>query len=382
MDDVLIFADTLRSPELRHELPLAIMDPFLYAEHDGRAYCVVSSLEATSLHAARPEAEVLEPESFGLDELFAAGATWEEAEEEVAVRAVRQLGIARAAVPATFPIAIADRLRAAGVELVVDQQRFIDRRRRKTDAELAGIRRASRAADAAMAAIAALLADAEPGPGDVLVLDGEPLTCERLRAAAEAAAREHGAVLDESIVAAGAQGALGHHPGSGPVHAGEGVLCDLWPQDRASGCFSDCTRTFTAGAAPAEELIVWHELCRDALQRVLDATAAGVTGRELWEVSCDVFEAAGHATQRTKRPGEQLDHGYFHSLGHGVGLDVHEHPALGRAGHAPLVAGDVVAIEPGTYRPGFGGVRIEDTVLVTADGHEVLTRAPYALRLG
>jgi Xaa-Pro aminopeptidase len=92
-----------------------------------------------------------------------------------------------------------------------------------------------------------------------------------------------------------------------------------------------------------------------------------------------VFEGAGELTQRTKPEGEALRDGFFHSLGHGVGLQVHEEPSLGRTGAEELVAGDVVAIEPGCYRHGYGGVRLEDLALVTEDGYERLTSFPYAL---
>ena len=107
--------------------------------------------------------------------------------------------------------------------------------------------------------------------------------------------------------------------------------------------------------------------------------APGVTGRELFGAACDVFEAAGEPTQRTKPDGEALRDGFFHSLGHGVGLEVHEEPSLGRTGTDELVAGDVIAIEPGCYRNGYGGVRVEDLALVTEDGYERLTDFPYAL---
>jgi Xaa-Pro aminopeptidase len=156
------------------------------------------------------------------------------------------------------------------------------------------------------------------------------------------------------------------------------VIVDLWPQDRASACFADMTRTFVAGAAPSDELVAWHALCREALTRCVDAVRPGAAGREIWGIACDVMEAAGHPTQRTKAPGEVLRDGFFHGLGHGVGLEVHESPGLGR-GPDVLAAGDVLAIEPGVYRHDRGGVRLEDLVLVTEDGGEVLTDFPYEL---
>ena len=91
-----------------------------------------------------------------------------------------------------------------------------------------------------------------------------------------------------------------------------------------------------------------------------------------------MFEAAGHRTQRTG-PGDDPDEGFQFSLGHGVGSAVHEDPALGQAGHDALVAGDVIAIEPGLWQRDVGEVRFEDLLLVTEDGSETLTRYPYEL---
>jgi Xaa-Pro aminopeptidase len=137
------------------------------------------------------------------------------------------------------------------------------------------------------------------------------------------------------------------------------------------------TRTFCIGEVP-EELLGYHRLCRDALDRVYASIRPGVSGAELHRFACATFEEAGQPTQLTKRPGEVLQSGFLHGLGHGVGLEVHERPYLGRNGE-PLVAGDVLAVEPGCYRPGFGGCRLEDLVLVTEGGCELLTDYPYEL---
>jgi Xaa-Pro aminopeptidase len=138
------------------------------------------------------------------------------------------------------------------------------------------------------------------------------------------------------------------------------------------------TRTFCLGEPP-EELVRYHQLCRQALDLAYGQIRPGVIGRELHKSVCEFFHGHGFPTQLSKQPGEVLEDGFDHSLGHGVGLEVHEEPGLGRWGGDPLVAGDVLAVEPGLYRKGFGGCRLEDLVLVTDDGIEVLTDYPYDL---
>jgi Xaa-Pro aminopeptidase len=166
--------------------------------------------------------------------------------------------------------------------------------------------------------------------------------------------------------------------GEGAIREGETIVIDLWPRDNESSCSADMTRTFVVGPIP-DEVAEWHRLCKEALERAVADTRAGVTARSVYDGSCEIFEAAGYPTQRTKQPGQPLENGFFHSLGHGVGLEVHEQPLLGMTGHVDLVAGEVLAVEPGLYRPGFGGCRLEDLLLVTDDGAENLTTFPYDL---
>ncbi len=375
MTALLVVGDTFRTPELRHEVPIGIPDPFLFLETGGARHVAVTALE-TERVAALDGLVVHAFEELGWDELIGRGLDHDTIRREIAVNACRALGVDEAVVPAGFPLAFAERLREAGVAVRVDQEAFDARRRVKSELELAGIRRAQRAAEAGMRACAELLRRAAPADGG-LAVDGTPLTVELVKRAIEQAFVEHGATADDVIVARGAQAAVGHDMGSGRIQAGEAIVVDLWPRDRQSACFADMTRTFVVGDAP-ERLREYHRLTLEALELARGLVRPGVDGRSVHDAVCDHFEAHGHRTTRSKADGEVLRDGFIHGLGHGVGLEVHERPSLGRFGDV-LVAGDVVTIEPGLYRAGWGGVRLEDLLLVTEDGAETLTDFPYDL---
>ena len=379
MPAILICGDTLRSPELRHEVPLGIGDPFLYLESDGRRAVVTNVLEVDRIAREAPQLERLLADELGIDELIAQGLPRPVIEREIYVRAVRQLGIGEAVVPPDFPLAVADRLREEGVVLSADDDLFAERRRQKTAAELAGIRRAAGAAVAGVEEAARVLREADID-GDVLRWEGEILTSELLRARIREVCARLGAPAPEDIIVAAMRpgDAVGHETGSGPLPAHAPICLDLWPQDEASACWADMTRTWVRGDI-SDAVAELHRLVLEAHQTALAVTRPGVAGVDVYGAACDVFEAAGHPTQRTKKPGETLQHGFFFGLGHGVGLEVHEAPALGRTGRAPLIVGDVVAIEPGIVDPEHGGMRVEDLVLVTEDGYELLTERPYDL---
>jgi Xaa-Pro aminopeptidase len=327
----------------------------------------VSVLEADKVSALG--VEVIDPAKLGLDDLIASGLDRVAIEAEICARACRAVGITAADVPAEFPLFAADGLRGAGIDLNVDADVFVQRRRRKTGAQLEGIRRAQKAADAAMGVAASLIHELRDG-----------LTSEDVRDAMAAIAEEHGSEMPEGVIVShGPQSALGHEAGYGEILRGEPVVVDIWPRDKASRCYSDMTRTFVAGGGePPEELAEYWRLTRESLRRVYAEVGPGVSGRTLFERSSEPYIEAGKPTQLTKQPGEVLEDGYFHGLGHGVGLEVHERPNLGRLGD-DLVPGDVITLEPGCYRRGFGGCRLEDLVLITEDGYETLTDFPYDL---
>jgi Xaa-Pro aminopeptidase len=366
-DAVVLYGSSDLDFDLFHSVPSSVTDPFLYVETGGRRIAILTVLDADGARATG--VEVLDPARFGRDDLIADGLPVEAVETELCVRVCRELGVRAAKVPFRFPLAVADALRSDGVQLDVDPALFVARRRVKTPAQLDGIRRAQAAADAAMGAAAGLVHELRDG-----------LTCEEVRAAILAVFEAHGCEAPFApIVGHGAQTASAHDDGSGPIAAGEPVMVDIAPRDRRSRCWTDMTRTFVAGGVePPEELVRYWELTRESLSACYRLLRGGADGRAIFDAACEPFEAAGQPTLRTKRPGELLRDGFYHGLGHGLGLEVHERPNIGRTSDA-LVAGDVIAIEPGCYRHGFGGVRLEDAVLVTSDGYEPLTAFPYDL---
>jgi Xaa-Pro aminopeptidase len=378
--NLLIWGDTETSPALRHEVPLSIGDPFLYLESGGRRAVVTNALEETRIARAAPDLERLLIDALGRDELLAAGWPRHDIEFEVCVRGAEQMGITDAVVPPEFPVALADRMRARGIDLTPDDAPFTERRRRKSAAELAGIRRAVKAGLAGLGEGAGMLRAAEIRDG-WLWLDGEQLTSETVRARIREVCSRAGAPAPADIIVKpeGPDAIIGHDPGSGPLPAHTPVAIDLWPRDEASDCWADMTRTFVRGEI-SDAIGALYELVLTAHQQSCAAVRPGIPGVEVYGIACDVFEAAGHPTGRTKRPGETLREGFYHGLGHGVGLQVHEAPALGRTGTEPLIAGDVIAIEPGTVVPSLGGCRVEDLLVVTESGFESLTGSfPYDL---
>lgn len=282
------------------------------------------------------------------------------------------LGVESVAVNQRFPLFTADGLRDAGIEVVVDDETTIeDIRARKTDEEVEWIRSVQRANEDAMRAAEELIANADVDDG-VLQHEGEPLTSERVKEEIEITLLRHGCGLDDTIVACGEQCAVPHDRGSGPLRADETIIIDIFPRSKETRYHSDMTRTFCRGT-PSDEARDFYDVTQEAKEAALDVLQAGVAGSEVDDAVCDVYEDAGYTTLRQDRT---ADTGFFHSTGHGVGLEVHEDPRIGQRADDELEAGHVVTIEPGLYDPDVGGVRIEDIVVVTEDGYENLVEYP------
>lgn len=377
MTDFVFYGDTERSYAMRHELPVVIGDPFLLAIVDGRMHVAASFLDRERVAEATPDTVIHDIGDLGFGELRLSGRSLFEIEVELASRTAAAIGLREAVADPDMPFAIADRLRADGIKLHLDQPAVAARRRSKSGPELDGIRRAQRAGNAGLRAAAAVLAAAEVD-GDGLLAGGQPLTAEMVREALREACAQHGAPAPPDVIVASSwQGSGGHEAGYGPLPASLPIIVDLWPRDEESGCWADSMRTFVVGEPP-ESVHEAARVVRESLEAARTAVRPGVTGKEVYDAAADVIEAAGYESQRTVGGGVP-ETGFRASLGHGVGLAVHEEPILGLAGHSPLVAGDVITLEPGITIPGVGEVCFEDILVVTDDGSETLTDFPYDL---
>ncbi|MBW3594649.1 MAG: M24 family metallopeptidase [Actinobacteria bacterium] len=378
MTTYLLVDDALRSPELRHEIAEGVGDPMIFIEHDGRRIVVGSILEQTTFEKREDIVdeywtfndlgieELIKNESFPKDSMI----------DELTVRALERLGVFAVSVPGNFRLATADYLRDKGVDIAIEIDEWKMRRRRKTPWEIEGIERAQRAADTAMLTAARMLRDAEPTADGRLRFEGEILSAELIRIAMQAELLDGGAYSEEILVQCGDAALNGHDLGAGPIMADHSVVIDVFPKDRRTTCWSDMTRTYVSGT-PSEELRNLHAHVRKALDIAFDALRPGASNAH--QAVADYFNDQGFPTASHHQGPDPLREGFFHSLGHGIGLQTHEPPALGRRPDE-LIEGDVVAVEPGLYFPGIGGVRLEDTVVITSDGIEHFTEPlPYDL---
>jgi Xaa-Pro aminopeptidase len=342
-------------------------DPFVSLYADGGVHLLVSGLEYGRATQSRAET-VSRTSEYDARELEAEYGSLQGTARAIAAF-LADRGVDGVLVQNEFPTGTADGLRDNGVTVRVDEEDVIaDIRAGKTDTEIEHIRTAQRANEAAMERAETLLREATVDEG-TLRHDGDPLTSERVSQEIEITLLRHGCALDDTIVASGADAADPHNRGSGPIEANVPIVVDIFPRDKDSKYHADMTRTFLKGE-PGETVSEWYELTAEAKQAAFDVLEPGVTGREVHDAVCDVYEEADLPTLRSD---DSTLTGFIHGTGHGIGLDVHEAPTVSLHGDTEFEPGHVVTIEPGLYDPEVGGIRIEDLVVVTEDGFENLT---------
>ncbi|MCL1909383.1 MAG: Xaa-Pro peptidase family protein [Kiritimatiellaeota bacterium] len=286
-----------------------------------------------------------------------------------ALNALKKRGFGAVEVPPAFPLYIVRALEAAGIKVEINKEGPArERRLVKTESEIANIAATQKAARAAMRVAEHAIKQAEPGRGGVLRFGGKILTSAVLRTLVRAEFVKHNCIdFSDTIVAGGIQACDCHQRGEGPLKTGEFIVCDFFPKSLETGYWGDMTRTFFNGEISAEQRKM-HNAVKRAHDAVIKALKPGVTGADMHKIVVETFKKTGFENG-TNPDGTPF--GFFHGTGHGVGLDIHEGPSLSGSG-GPLPENAVVTVEPGLYYQHLGGVRIEDTVVITKNGAKIL----------
>jgi Xaa-Pro aminopeptidase len=252
----------------------------------------------------------------------------------------------------------------------------------KDAGEVERIRRMGNVTVEVVGAVVDFLSSQSVAGGHLVAKSGKPITVGEVKRLIRRLLSERGAEDPEgTIFSVGRDAGIPHSAGldGDLLPIGKPVLLDLFPCEAGGGYFYDFTRTWCLGHAP-DDLAAIHELVHKAYQQSLASLRPGIQAMSVQERVCDLFEAQGHPTVRSQ---PDTQNGYVHSLGHGLGLEVHEPPAFRASveGQVALKPGMVFAIEPGLYYPEQEiGLRLEDTVWLRPDGKpEVL--APYPMDL-
>ena len=340
-------------------------DPVVYVQKEGeRGMIVVPQMEYERATRESTAAVVTRAHAGYLDYIKAGEPRWRAAAHMIADLAGGPL-----LVPANFPLALARELESFHPVMLDERGAVEGMRAVKTPEEIEWIRAAQRATEGAMERGIALIRNSVPR-GGILHHNGVPLTSEAVRTEMHTYLLAHGYRGTDTIVSCGLDTALPHSAGTGPLQENEPIVIDIYPQDELTGYHADMTRTVVKGE-PSSAIREMYEAVRDAKSHAASMLRAGVTGADLYRATVELFRDRGY---------ESNTQGFIHSLGHGVGLEVHEEPSLGPQGGI-LAARNVVTIEPGLYYPGTGGVRLEDMGAVTATGFDRFTQYREELTL-
>jgi len=367
----LIVADSVTNADMLYATRFFAGDPFIFLEQNGKRTIVLTDLE---IDRGRKEAQVDEFVAFsGLEREVQGKSPTAPVYEKVVAHFLEKRGVKRARVPANFPLGYAKEMAASGIELSIPEGQFWPERESKSEAELGLMRRAMQITESGMKRGIEVLRAAKPAGGKKLMWNGKALTSEVLRAEIDNAVMRAGGIAAWTIVAGGIQACDPHERGSGLLRADSLIILDIFPRDAKTGYFGDMTRTIVRGRATEAQRRIWNVVL-EGQKLALKKMKPGVDGLGIHNEIKALFTKRGFPTE--VRDGRQV--GFFHGTGHGLGLDIHEHPRLQKT---VLKKGQTLTVEPGLYYPDVGGVRIEDVVALTDNGIRMLSRFPKVLEI-
>jgi Xaa-Pro aminopeptidase len=368
----LIIDSSELSADLRYATKFQVGDPVIFLLEGKHSTMLLSDLEIGRGKREASVSELMSLSEFNREHEGALGK--KPTLGDTAAAFLKSRKIRHALVPPTFPLALANHLSAAGIKLEPVEGHLFPERQQKTAEELKLMRRALQITEAGLARGIEIISSSDIGKARRLIWGGKPLTSERLRAEIDSTILHHGGLPMNTIVAGGDQGCDPHERGHGPLKANEMIILDVFPRDARSGFFGDLTRTVLRGNASDAQRKLYATVQRGQKMGI-DQLKTGASGEKILDGVRQFFTDQGYPTERNA---EGRWTGFFHGLGHGLGLDIHEIPRM-QAGK--LKTGQVFTVEPGLYYPGIGGVRIEDVCVVTPKGGRILSKMEKRLEV-
>ena len=367
----LLFASSEVSADMLYFAGVLVPDAFIALEVEGLKIGVLSRLEIARVSRTSSLDKVLSLEDLK-NEAKMLYSDVEHGDAHVIGVLAKRYGITEFVVPIGFPSRLAFDLVDLGLKIKPSREPlFFTQRLHKSTAEVECIRRGNFISASGIRAAEAALQCAKIENDNRLSLDGEILTSERLRSIIDIRCLELGGRALNTICAGGQQACDPHDVGSGPLYANETIIVDVFPGVSATGYHGDMTRTFVKGKATDEQRRLITTV-REAQLKGMEGVCAGVESALSYTNVITHFEENGYQTECI----DGVWHGFFHSLGHGLGLDIHEPPRLYMNG--PVLQADmVVTVEPGLYYPGLGACRIEDVLWIQDSGFELLSDCHY-----
>jgi len=364
---------------LYHRIRFAVGDPAALIElrADGRskATLILRDIEMDRARAHARADQIACPAHFAPE--CGLSGDRETATAQAAAEFLRRQGLTRVTADRSLPLIFVHALSEAGISVVCDLDLGVSTRRAKDAEEIEHLRTSQQMTEQAMEMACTLVGRARADRQGALQWEGTPLTSERVRAAIDVFLLERGYTNPTSIVAGGPSGADCHFHGAGQLYTGQPVIVDIFPQNRDTLYYGDCTRTVVHGEV-SDTLARMRDAVAAAKAAGIAAIRAGVSGEDVHQATIAPIKEHGF---EFGLPADDAPPSYcamVHGTGHGVGLEVHEPPLLDRGGPA-LVVGDAVTVEPGLYCKAIGGLRLEDLVIVTEEGCENLNRLPEQL---
>lgn len=370
--DLLIIASSEKDADLYYATKFIAPDAFVFVQVREKKYILASDLE---IDRAKKQARV-----HGVFSLSRLAAEYKQKHKkacsftELVLYFLKKLKVKSILVPGNFPVHYYEPLKRSGLRIRYQKGVFFRERLTKDRAEITAITRALRATEkAAHEAIRTLKHSVIRK--DKLYFSGKILTSEILRTIIHQALLKEGCAGKHTIVSCGHHSIDPHDQGSGPIYAHQPVMMDIFPRSEKTLYYADFTRTVVRGKA-SPRLKKMYAAVKEGQDLAFKMIRHGMTGKKVHEAIQARFTQLGF---RTGLKDGRMQ-GFFHSTGHGLGLEIHEPPRVG-AGEDILKTGQVITVEPGLYYKGVGGVRLEDVVVVTKKGCKNLTKFPRQLEI-